>query len=112
MTLSLTTMDITDRKERGMELHNVICLEAKRAVNSKLLLPIPNVILLTQDQFDDLSELANGVQPFYHSEDRFYTTPYNIMEVRVDKRKRLTFTEAHSLDDKAFDEWEKSDGRS
>jgi hypothetical protein len=46
----------------------------------------------------------------YHSEDMMYQTPYNVMEVRVDKRKRLTFKEAHSLDDKQFDEWEKSQG--
>jgi hypothetical protein len=44
----------------------------------------------------------------YHVEDRMYQTKYNVMEVRVEQRTKLTFKEAHSLDDKAFDEWEKS----
>lgn len=107
MSLSLTTMDITDRKEKGIELHNAIALEAKRASKSKLFIPIPNLILMTSAQYDDLNKLS-GIQEFYHTEDKLYVTPYNVMEVRVEKPKRLTFTEAHSLDDKTFTEWENS----
>ena len=109
MSLSLNTLDVSDRREKGLELHKVIVSEVKRTVKSNLFLPIPNLLLLTQTQWDDLSSLT-GVDNMYYSEDRFYTTPYNIMEVRIDKRNKLTFQEAHSLDDKNFDEWERSIG--
>ena len=103
----INTLDITDRKETGEELHRFIVRETKRVAESKLLLPIHDLLRITQDQYDDLMKLSK-MSPMYHSEDRMYQTPYNVMEIRVDKRNRLTFTEAHSLDDKAFNEWEKS----
>lgn len=110
MTLSLSILDVTDRKEKGVELHNVIVKEAKRAFESKLYLPIPNLLMLTQDQYDDLSKDLNSspIDNMYHSDDKMYVTPYSVMEVRVDKRIKLTFKEAHSLDDKEFEEWEES----
>lgn len=107
MTLSLTTLDITDRKEKGQELHNIIVLEAKRASESKLYIPIPNLLLMSADQYDDLNNLS-GLQEMYHSDEKMYVTPYNVMEVRVDKRKRLTFKETMELDDKQFNEWEET----
>jgi hypothetical protein len=109
MTLSLNTLDITDRKEPPVELHTIIVKEVRRAFDSKLFIPMYNLITMTQDQYDGLMKLSK-MSPMYHSEDMMYQTPYNVMEVRVDKRKRLTFKEAHSLDDKQFDEWEKSQG--
>jgi hypothetical protein len=111
MTLSLNTMDITDRKEKGKELHDHIVKEVKRLVNSNLFLPIPNVLLLTQKQYDGLSLLTNNpIENMFYSEDKLYKTPYNVMEIRVQGRTKLTFEEAMDLDDKTFDEWEKSMG--
>lgn len=107
MTLSLNTLDITDRKERGIELHNYIVREAKRVHESSFNLEQYNLLLMTQEQYDDLNRLSK-LSPMYHSDDMMYQTPYSVMEVRVEKRKRLTFQEAHSLDDKSFSEWERS----
>lgn len=109
MTLSLTTLDVTDRKEKGIGLHNIIVKEAKRASQSSLSIPIPNVLLLTQKQYDDLNNLSK-LENMYHSEDKLYVTPYNVMEVRVQNRSRLTFEETNALDESAFNEWEKSIG--
>jgi hypothetical protein len=44
----------------------------------------------------------------YHSNDRMFFTDWNVMEIRVQGRERLLFTEAHELDELAFKHWEKS----
>lgn len=100
-------LDITNYKQKGVELKNAIDNEIKSIAKSKILIDLPSKLQMTQDQFDDLNRL-NHLPTMYHSEDRMYVTQYNAMEVRVDNRTKLTFKEAHSLDDKAFDEWEKS----
>lgn len=41
----------------------------------------------------------------YYTEDKMYQTPYNVMEIGVEKPK-LTFEETMKLDDKQFNEWE------
>lgn len=101
--------DITSWRLRGTELTAEIAKQIKGLSETILSVPLPSKILMTQDQYDDLMTQGN-MENMYHSEDKMYITPHNIMEVRVDKRKKLTFTEANSLDDKAFEEWEKSIG--
>lgn len=105
MTLSLNTLDITSFKKKGQDLHDLIVQECKRLNN--LNFQQYNVITMTQSQYDDLSTLSGHMIDQFHNEDMMYKTPYNIMEVRVDKRKKLTFEEAMNLDDKSFNEWEK-----
>lgn len=102
-----TPLDITNFKQKGEELKLAIDKEIESIAKSRVYAPIPSKILMTQDQFDDLNKL-NHLPTMYHVEDRMYQTKYNVMEVRVEQRTKLTFKEAHSLDDKAFDEWEKS----
>lgn len=100
-------LDITNFRQKGIELKNAIDNEIKSIAKSKILIDLPSKLQMTQDQFDDLNRL-NHLPTMYHTEDRMYVTKWNCMEVRVDNRTKLTFKEAHSLDDKAFDEWEKS----
>lgn len=102
-------LDITSFKQKGVKLHEAIVKEVKPLATSKLLVPIPDVIKMTSEQYDDLNKLSN-IQEFYHTEDKMYKTPYNVMEVRVDGRKKLTFLETMELDSKNFEEWEKSEG--
>jgi hypothetical protein len=107
MNLLVNTLDITSFKQKGQELRAEILKEVKGIAESSLIVTLPDSIRMTQAQYDDLMEIAD-MPNMYHSEDRMYVTPYNIMEVRVSGRKKLTFTEVHSLDDKSFSEWEKS----
>lgn len=110
MTLSLNTLDLTGFKQKGQALHEAIVSECKRihkTGNAGFSLPQYNLIKMTQDQYDDLIKLSRGMVDQFHDDSMMYRTPYNVMEVRVDQRKRLTFTEAMSLDDKNFNEWEK-----
>lgn len=98
------TLDITSYKEKGQELHDRIVKDVKSFAKSKLILPIPDLLRMTQAQYDDLS-LLNGMYDVYYTEDKMYRTPYSVMEIRVDKPK-LTFEETMKLDDKEFNEWE------
>lgn len=105
MTLSLNTLDITTFKTKGQELHDQIVKECKRLNN--LNFEQFNIINMTQDQYDDLNKLSHAMVDQFHDENMMYKTPYSVMEVRVDNRKRLTFTEAMKLDDKEFTDFEK-----
>ena len=104
MTLSLNTLDITGSRKQGNELHEYIVRECRRLNN--LNFNQYNILLMSQRQYDDLNKLSGHIVDQFHNEDMMYKTPFNIMEVRVDKRKKLTFKEAMRLDDKSFDEWE------
>ena len=97
-------LDITSYKEKGQELHDRIVKDVKSVAKSKLVLPIPDLLKMTQSQYDELS-LLSGMYDVYYTEDKLYRTPYNVMEIRVDKPK-LTFEETMKLDDKEFNEWE------
>jgi hypothetical protein len=68
---------------------------------------MPAILEMRQDQYDDLMKIAK-LPNMYHQEERMYVTPYNVMEVRVTNRSKLTFKEAQALSDKEFDKWEKS----
>lgn len=103
----MNKLDITSYKEKGKDLHDRIVREVKPYATSKLLVPIPDVLRITEDQYDDLNKLS-GMQDFYHTEDKLYNTGYNVMNVEIEQKKRLTFLETMELDDKNFDEWEQS----
>lgn len=110
MSLSLNTLDITGFRQKGQELHMAIVAECKRIDKTSNLgfsMSQYNIIKMTQDQYDDLNKLSGNVVDQFHDDNMMYKTPYNIMEVRVDQRKRLTFKEAMSLDDDSFNDWEK-----
>ena len=103
----MTTLDITNFKQKGQELYDEIVKTIKPYATTKLYVTMPDLLFMTQSQYDDLMEI-NKLPNMYHQEDRMFTTPYNVMEVRVTDRKKLTFKEAHSLSGKQFDRWEKS----
>jgi len=107
MSILINVFDITSFKEKDLELHQRILRDMKGYSETLLYIPMPDVIKMTQSQYDQLMKLGN-MPNMYHSDDRMYVTPYNVMEVRVQSRNRLTFKEAHSLDDKDFEKWEKS----
>lgn len=100
-------LDITSWKQKGQALKEAIEKEVKGLSETLISIPLPSKILMTQAQYDDLMKLGN-MSNMFHSEDQMYRTPHNVMEVRVANRTKLTFKEAHSLDDKDFNEWEKS----
>ncbi len=84
MSINLSTphLDITTWKQRNKELETAISKEIKGLSESLLLIELPAIINMTQDQFDQLS-LLKGIQPMFGTEDKLYVTPYNAMEVRV-----------------------------
>ena len=99
--------DITSHKQTGQELVNIIDKDMKSWNNTGMVLP--NTILMTQKQYDDLNELSGFVDMF-HSIDKLYRTTYNVMEVRVSNRSKLTVDEVLELDEKSAAEWEESMG--
>jgi len=107
MNILTNVYDITSFKEKDIELNKRILKDIKGLSKSTLIIPMPDVIKMTQAQHDMLMRLSR-LPNMYHTEDRMYQSPYNVMEVRVQGRNKLSFTEAHSLDDKDFAEWEKS----
>lgn len=102
-------LDITSYKEKGQELHDRIVKVVKSYAKSKLIIELPNKLVMTQKQYDDLS-LLSGMYDVYYTEDKMYQTPYSVMEIRVVDRTRATFKETMELDDKQFEEWEKRNG--
>ena len=106
MTLSLTFHDITNYRETGRELITRINNDMKHYADSVLTVKMPDLLTMTQKQYDDLMKL-NRLDTMYHSDEQMFLTPYNVMEVRVSNRNKLTFKEVQGLDDKQFDNWEK-----
>lgn len=102
-----TPLDISNWKQKGQELALEINKQMEGMSESLIFSTLPSKIQMTQSQYDDLMKLGN-LPNMYYSEDRMYRTPHNIMEVRVANRTKLTFKEAQELDDKQFNEWEKS----
>lgn len=100
--------DISTWKLKGKELYDEIDKQMKGMSESTILtVPLPSKIQMRQDQYDDLHKLGR-LPNMYHQEDKMYVTPYNVMEVRVTNRTKMTFKEAQSLSDKEFNKWEKS----
>jgi hypothetical protein len=99
-------LDITNWRQKGAELNTRITNEIKGMSESKIITTLPSKLQMTQQQYDDL--MALGKLPnMYHQEDRMYVTPYNVMEVRVTNRTKMTFKEAFGQDDAQFAKWEK-----
>ena len=92
---STDILDITDQKETGIQLRQVI-IEAVRSTQGIVLAPLPNILLMTQKQYDSLLKQQNMIEK-YQSTERMYVTPYNVMEVRIKDRSKQTFAEAHKL---------------
>lgn len=105
--LSTPRLDITTWKQKGLQLNEAIQKEIKGLSKSLIFMPMPAILEMRQDQYNDLMEVGK-LPNMYHQEDRMYVTPYNVMEVRVTNRSKLTFREAQALSDKDFDKWEKS----
>lgn len=106
MTLSLVTHDITNYQEKGRELIERINGDMKTMLDSPFTVKMPDLLKMTQKQFDDLMKL-NSLDTMYHSEEQMFITPSNVMEVRVSDRKKLSFKETLQLTDTEFDKWEK-----
>lgn len=99
-------LDITNWKQKGVELNTAIINEIKGMSESIVFTNLPSKLQMTQQQYDDL--MALGKLPnMYHQEDRMYVTPYNVMEVRVANRTKMTFKEAFGQSDAQFAKWEK-----
>lgn len=106
MTLSLVTHDITNYQEKGRELITRINGDMKAMLDSPFTHKMPDLLKMTQKQFDDLMKL-NSLDTMYHSEEQMFITPSNVMEVRVANRTKLSFKETLQLTDTEFDKWEK-----
>jgi hypothetical protein len=103
----MNTLDITSWQDKNEHLQEKILKHIKGLHKTLLIMPMPDELLLTQSQFDQLAKLSN-MGTMYHSNDRMFFTDWNVMEVKVKGRERLLFTEAHALDELAFRKWEKS----
>lgn len=99
-------LDITSYKQKGQDLFDAIIKEVKGLSQSLISVPLPSKILMTQAQYDDLHQLGR-VENFYHTEDKMFQTPFNVMEVRVQNRTKATFKETMNMDEKEFEQWEK-----
>lgn len=81
----LITLDITNEKAKGVDLHNLI-INAVKDSQRLLIRPHYDELLVTQEQFDDLLKLKTGIISDNYIEDYYlYNTGMSVMEVRVDK---------------------------
>jgi hypothetical protein len=86
----MDTIDITDCKLRGHELHDEI---VNRVWDTQrvIIQPLPSFLKMTKRQFVDLGKLkgtiAQGFDPQHlepeEFQDKFYMTKHNIMEIEV-----------------------------
>lgn len=76
-----TTLDITDWKETGEELKRMITVAVKDT-QRLILKPLPDIMLITKAQFDYFVTDPDIIQ-MYETTDLLYSTPYNVMEIRV-----------------------------
>ena len=84
MLLNPNVLDITEFTEKGIDLQ-VAIQNAVQETQRVIIRELPNVIRMTQAQYDnlipydDMSEMF-GSQGFY-----MYRTPLNVMEVEIKK---------------------------
>jgi hypothetical protein len=70
-------------RERGDELKKKI-LEMVAATQSPLLvMPLPNILIMTPEQYDDQQTDPDMLGDYEHADQRVYITPLNAMDVRV-----------------------------
>lgn len=75
------TLDITDFKEQGVELAKAI-ENAVKDTQRVVIRELPNELLMTQAQFDDLQKVT-GTFESYIPDYYMFKTKLNVMEVRV-----------------------------
>lgn len=93
----MTTLDATEFKETGKDLITKIAKEVK-ATQSTVIRELPNELLITQSQFDDLMRQKEGRSyisaidnPFHNhiigkvQKAHIFYTPHNVMDVKVKK---------------------------
>lgn len=85
--MDTNTLDISDLKERGEALREAI-FNAVKDTQSIVVKPLPNVLVMTKDQFDDqlpFDEMVvpDGVVDRYKPKDHLWITPINAMDVVV-----------------------------
>lgn len=77
----MKTLDITDFKKHGMELAEEIN-SAVWSTQRLIIQPLPDEIVMTQSQFNELSKLS-GMDEMYGTEGHIWYTRHNVMEVVV-----------------------------
>ena len=77
----MTTLDITSYKVKGKELLELID-QAVRDTQKVILRPLPDRIIMTKDQFDDLAKIIK-LPDMHNSKERMLITRYNVMEIDV-----------------------------
>lgn len=80
-------LDITDLRETGPELRKKI-VEAVRDTQSVIITTLPNVLLMTVAQYQDLDPYGDMVGA-YNSQQRLYKTEYNVMDIVVKDQHNL-----------------------
>jgi predicted RNA-binding protein len=83
MLLNPNVLDITNAKVKGEELKKEIEYAVKQT-QSVVIRELPNQILMTQEQYDDLKP-GFSMQEFAGQEYYLYRTKLNIMEIEVKK---------------------------
>lgn len=76
------TLDITGFKEKGKQLHDAI-VAAVKDTQRIIITDLPDEILMTQTQFDNLQKTRGMMESTYIEDFYLYNTDLNIMEVRV-----------------------------
>lgn len=77
----MDTLDITDWKEKGIDLKRAIG-RAVEETQTGFLRPLPSILKMTTDQYDMLQHDPD-MQQMYQSKDHLYVTPWNVMEVLI-----------------------------
>ncbi len=87
--MDMSELDVSMLKERGEALKEAI-YNAVKDTQSLIAKPLPNVLIMTKEQFDDLFalELAEMIIPdgevdHYKPKDHLWLTPMNIMDIVV-----------------------------
>lgn len=85
--MSRDTIDISDLKETGPELHQAIC-NAVKDTQGIIMTPLPNVLVMTVAQYIDLDPYGDMIGA-YRSKQRIYITPLNAMDIVVKDPQNL-----------------------
>lgn len=81
--ISDNVLDMTKFDELSKDqLKEAILDGVKNTQSEALLMPLPDTLIIRQDQYDLLQDDPD-LQNMYQSKDRLYATNLNVMEVRV-----------------------------
>ena len=78
----MDTLDIRSMREKGRALHTAI-ENAVGGTQKVLIRPLPSLLVMTRDQYNDLLLLSGQMIEMENSTDRIYMTKHNVMEVIV-----------------------------